>query len=83
MQKGIRKKVEALNTREHVLIAVLDSGLGGLSICAELEKRLRSMCFTNRFRCFISTSGRSRAAAIIPLTVCPNESAYLTERWKV
>jgi len=40
MHKAIRKKVEALYTREHVLIAVLDSGLGGVSICAELEKAL-------------------------------------------
>jgi glutamate racemase len=42
MHKAIREKVEALNTREHVLIAVLDSGLGGLSICAELEKGLQT-----------------------------------------
>lgn len=42
MHKAIRKKVEALYTREHVLIAVLDSGLGGLSICAELEKGLQT-----------------------------------------
>lgn len=38
MHKAVRKRVGALNTREQVLIAVLDSGLGGLSICAELEE---------------------------------------------
>ena len=42
MHKAICKKVEALYTREHVQIAVLDSGLGGLSICAELEKGLQT-----------------------------------------
>ena len=42
MHKAIREKIKALHTQEHVLIAVLDSGLGGLSICAELEKGLQT-----------------------------------------
>lgn len=35
-----REKIEALFNKNSVLIAVLDSGLGGLSICAELERAL-------------------------------------------
>lgn len=35
-----RAKIEALFNKGSVLIAVLDSGLGGLSICAELERAL-------------------------------------------
>lgn len=42
MHKEIIKKVEALYECENVRIAVLDSGLGGLSICAELEKKLQA-----------------------------------------
>jgi glutamate racemase len=36
------KQTEAFFRRERVRIAVLDSGLGGLSICAEMERDLRS-----------------------------------------
>jgi len=38
VQKGLEQKIEALYGRKDIRIAVLDSGLGGLSICAELEK---------------------------------------------
>ena len=37
-----REKIEALFKKDRVLIAVLDSGLGGLSICAELERKLQA-----------------------------------------
>jgi glutamate racemase len=37
-----REKTEALFNKDSVLIAVLDSGLGGLSICAELERALQT-----------------------------------------
>ncbi len=36
-----REKIEALFNKDSVLIAVLDSGLGGLSVCAELERALQ------------------------------------------
>ena len=41
MQTIHREKIEALFNKESVLIAILDSGLGGLSICAELERALQ------------------------------------------
>ncbi|MBW2632555.1 MAG: aspartate/glutamate racemase family protein, partial [Deltaproteobacteria bacterium] len=41
MHKTIKNKIAALRKKERVLIAVLDSGLGGLSICAELEAVLQ------------------------------------------
>ena len=37
-----REKIEALFNKDSVLIAALDSGLGGLSICAELERALQT-----------------------------------------
>jgi glutamate racemase len=36
-----REKIEALFNKDRVLIAILDSGLGGFSICAELERALQ------------------------------------------
>lgn len=45
MHKEIRNKIDALQEKERVLIAVLDSGLGGLSICAELENELQDHVF--------------------------------------
>ena len=41
MHTDISTKIQKLQGQEHVLIAVLDSGLGGLSICAELEAALQ------------------------------------------
>lgn len=38
VQKGIDQSVTSLSEQNNIRIAVLDSGLGGLSICAELEK---------------------------------------------
>jgi len=40
--KRIGQKEEALLQQDRIRIAVLDSGLGGLSICAELEKGLQT-----------------------------------------
>jgi len=40
MNRTIREKLEVLFNKDNVLIAVMDSGLGGLSICAELERGL-------------------------------------------
>ena len=37
MHTANREKIEALFNKDSVLIAVLDSGLGGLSICAGLQ----------------------------------------------
>lgn len=42
MHKDVGQKVKALCGRDKICIAVLDSGLGGLSICAELEKGLQA-----------------------------------------
>ena len=41
MQTINREKIESLFNKDSVLIAILDSGLGGLSICAELERGLQ------------------------------------------
>ena len=38
VQKGVDQSVTSLFEQNNIRIAVLDSGLGGLSICAELEK---------------------------------------------
>ena len=58
MNTANRAKIEALFDKDSVLIAALDSGLGGLSICAELERAMRerplfrkvSLFFFNIFR---------------------------------
>ena len=41
MNSAKQEKVRALFNRQHVLIALIDSGLGGLAICAEMEKALQ------------------------------------------
>jgi glutamate racemase len=41
MDSATQEKIEALFNKRKVLIALVDSGLGGLSICAEMEQALQ------------------------------------------
>jgi glutamate racemase len=41
MNSAKQEKIRALFNRQNVLIALIDSGLGGLAICAEMEKALQ------------------------------------------
>jgi glutamate racemase len=41
MDSATQEKVKSLFNKENVLIALVDSGLGGLSICAEMEQALQ------------------------------------------